>query len=90
MRSDTSLPELTYAERERLAELLSGLTPAPPERIAAVLAQVGPRNLAYFGVDLADVELRATDADITLGSGTRVELPAKDILLTVTGRRPLP
>jgi uncharacterized protein (TIGR03083 family) len=67
-----------------------GLPAVPPERIAAVLAETGPRNLAYFGVDLTGVELRADDADITLGSGTRIDLPAKDVLLIVTGRRPLP
>jgi hypothetical protein len=66
-----------------------GLPPAPPERIAAVLAQAGPRNLRYFGVDLTGVELRATDTDAAIGSGTRVDLPAKDILLVVSGRRPL-
>jgi uncharacterized protein (TIGR03083 family) len=67
-----------------------GLPPAPPERIAAVLAHAGPRNLSYFGVDLSGVELRATDADIRLGSGRPIHLPAKDVLLTATGRRPVP
>lgn len=67
-----------------------GLPPVPPERIAAVLAGAGPRNLAFFGVDLSGTELRATDADIRLGSGRTVRLPAKDVLLIVTGRRPVP
>jgi uncharacterized protein (TIGR03083 family) len=68
-----------------------GLPSAPPERIATVLAHARPRSLAYFGVDLTGVTLRATDADIVLGSGARtVELPAKDVLLTATGRRPVP
>jgi uncharacterized protein (TIGR03083 family) len=69
-----------------------GLPPAPAQRIATVLAHSRPRSLAYFGVDLTGVELRATDADVRLGTGTGnvVELPAKEILLTVTGRRPVP
>ncbi|QYC40958.1 hypothetical protein Nocox_16725 [Nonomuraea coxensis DSM 45129] len=65
--------------------------PAPPvERIALVLAGTNPRSLAYFGVDLTGVQLRATDADVRIGAGEPVELPAKDVLLTITGRRPLP
>ncbi|MEZ0070206.1 uncharacterized protein (TIGR03083 family) [Streptacidiphilus sp. MAP12-20] len=67
-----------------------GLPPAPPERIAVVLEHSRPRALAYFGVDLAGLELRATDADFRLGTGRVVELPVKDVLLTVTGRRPVP
>ncbi|MED7925150.1 maleylpyruvate isomerase family mycothiol-dependent enzyme [Nonomuraea sp. LP-02] len=65
--------------------------PAPPvERIALVLAGTNPRNLSYFGVDLTGVQLRGADADVRVGTGEPVELPAKDILLTITGRRPLP
>lgn len=65
--------------------------PAPPaERIALVLANSTPRSLAYFGVDLSGVQLHATDADVRIGTGDRIEMPVKDILLTVTGRRPLP
>jgi uncharacterized protein (TIGR03083 family) len=67
-----------------------GLPPAPAQRIAIVLAHARPRALAYFGVDLSGIELRATDADVRLGTGNVIELPVKDILLTVTGRRPLP
>ncbi|MEZ0092322.1 maleylpyruvate isomerase family mycothiol-dependent enzyme [Streptacidiphilus sp. EB129] len=67
-----------------------GLPPAPSERIATVLAHSSPRALAFFGVDLTGIELRATDADLRLGTGRVVELPVKDILLTVTGRRPAP
>ncbi|MDH6130773.1 uncharacterized protein (TIGR03083 family) [Kitasatospora sp. MAA4] len=66
-----------------------GLPPAPPECIATVLAHSRPRALAYFGVDLTGLQLRATDARWQLGTGRVVELPVKDILLTVTGRRPL-
>ena len=66
-----------------------GLPAAPSQRIATVLAHSRPRALAYFGVDLTGIELRATDADFRLGTGEVVELPVKEILLTVTGRRPV-
>ncbi|MCP9624867.1 maleylpyruvate isomerase family mycothiol-dependent enzyme [Nocardia otitidiscaviarum] len=66
-----------------------GLPAAPADRIALVLGDGDPKTLAYFGVDLTGVQLRATDADCTIGSGTPVAMPAKDILLTVTGRRPV-
>jgi len=67
-----------------------GLDGPPVGRIAVVLEHAQPTNLAFFGVDLADISLVATDADVTLGSGAPRRLPAKDILLTITGRRPLP
>ncbi|HEX5595948.1 MAG TPA: maleylpyruvate isomerase family mycothiol-dependent enzyme [Micromonosporaceae bacterium] len=67
-----------------------GLPPAPAERIAVVLAGTTAKNLAYFGVDLTGIELRATDADVRLGAGETVEMPVKEILLTATGRRPAP
>lgn len=66
------------------------LPPAPASRIATVLSHSRPRALAYFGVDLTGLELRATDAEFRLGTGDVVELPVKDILMTVTGRRPVP
>jgi uncharacterized protein (TIGR03083 family) len=67
-----------------------GLPPAPAQRIATVLRHARPRALAYFGVDLSDIELRATDEDLHLGTGRVIELPVKEILLTVTGRRSMP
>jgi hypothetical protein len=66
-----------------------GLPSPPVERIALVLANSTPRSLAYFGVDLAGIQLRGTDADVRIGDGEPVEMPVKDILLTITGRRPL-
>ena len=64
--------------------------PAPPvERIALVLANTSPRGLSFFGVDLAGVQLRGTDAEIRIGDGKPVDLPVKDILLIITGRRAL-
>ena len=66
------------------------LPAAPASRIATVLAHAGGDNLKYFGVDLTGVSLVAVDAEVTLGEGTPVRATAKDILLHVTGRRPLP
>lgn len=67
-----------------------GLPPAPPERIAAVLENSTAKSLRYFDVDLAGRRLEATDASVGIGTGTPISMSAKDILLTVTGRRPLP
>jgi uncharacterized protein (TIGR03083 family) len=65
--------------------------PAPPaERIAAVLRGAGPRNLAYFGVRLHGTRLVATDADVSVGDGAPLRMPAKEVLLVVTGRRTPP
>jgi hypothetical protein len=67
-----------------------GLPASPAERIAVVLRNAGPKNLHFFGVDLTGRRLVATDADVALGEGDAVtRLPAKELLLTVTGRRPL-
>lgn len=63
-----------------------GLPAAPPSRIALVLGSVGPRNLRYFGTRL-DHRFVATDADISLGSGPELRLPAKEILLRIAARR---
>lgn len=68
-----------------------GLSPAPAERIRLVLEQAGEKNLAYFGTDLTGVRLIADDADFSMGTGPReVRASAREMLLTVTGRRPLP
>lgn len=67
----------------------AGLPGPPPERIAMVLDSSNPRSLAYFGVDLEGRRLVATDADVSIGEGEPHELPAKDLLLVVTGRRTL-
>lgn len=67
-----------------------GLPAPPPERIAAVLSSTTERQIRYFGVDLGERVLVANDADVTVGQGpSRVELPARDILLIITGRRDL-
>jgi uncharacterized protein (TIGR03083 family) len=67
-----------------------GLPPAPVERIALVLSGANARSLSFFGVDLTGVRLRGTDADVHVGDGEPVDMPVKDILLTVSGRRPMP
>ena len=67
-----------------------GLPGPPPSRIARVLEHAGPRNLKFFGVDLAGHRLVADDADVSIGEGTPRRMPAKDVLLVVTGRRDLP
>ncbi len=66
------------------------LPQAPPGRIALVLANAGAKNLEFFGTDLSGSSLVASDADVTVGEGAPVHAPAKDILLGITGRRPLP
>ncbi|HEY4024213.1 MAG TPA: maleylpyruvate isomerase family mycothiol-dependent enzyme [Pseudonocardiaceae bacterium] len=67
-----------------------GLPSAPPERIALVLGSTNPRQLKYFGADLDGRKLVAIDADVSVGDGpTVVTMTAKEILLVVTGRRPV-
>lgn len=67
-----------------------GLPGPPAERIALVLAAAGPQQLRYFGVDLGGKRLAATDAQVSVGSGPGVvSLTAREILLVITGRRPL-
>ena len=66
-----------------------GLPAAPAERIATVLRGAGPRNFDYFGVRLDGTRLLATDTDVSIGDGSPVRMPVKDVLLVVTGRRAL-
>lgn len=64
--------------------------PRPPvERLQLVLGGTSPRQLTYFGVDLTGVRLVASDCDLRIGTGREVVLEAADILLIVTGRRPI-
>lgn len=65
-----------------------GLPAAPRERIALVLDTNSRRQLKYFGVDLTGRRLVARDTDVSVGDGATEELmSAKEMLLTVTGRR---
>ncbi|MFW3170836.1 maleylpyruvate isomerase family mycothiol-dependent enzyme [Geodermatophilus sp. CPCC 206100] len=57
------------------------------ERVLAVLGGLQPKQLRYFGVDLDGVQLRATDADWTYGTGEPLSGRARDLLLLVCGRQ---
>lgn len=59
----------------------------PLERLRIVLAGVNAKNLTYFGVDLTDVTLVATDLDWSMGEGSPVEGSAQHILLAISGRK---
>jgi len=59
----------------------------PPERVAMVLAGMRPKNIAFFGTDLARIALQATDLDWSHGTGTPVRGLAQDLLLVLCGRR---
>jgi uncharacterized protein (TIGR03083 family) len=60
----------------------------PPDRLEAVLAQVGaPRSLKHFGNPTEGCELRATDLDWSFGAGAPVVGTAADLLLVMCGRR---
>jgi len=58
-----------------------------PERVGLVLGGLRPRQVAFFGVDLDGVELRADDIDWSYGSGEPVVGRAQDLLLLVCGRQ---
>jgi uncharacterized protein (TIGR03083 family) len=58
----------------------------PEARLRIVLAELSPRRLKYFGVDLNGVELRADDLEWSYGSGVALHGAAKDLLMVVCGR----
>ena len=60
---------------------------ASPERVSLVLGGLRPKNIAFFGVDLHGVQLRATDIDWSYGAGEPVHGRAQDLLLLLCGRR---
>lgn len=67
-----------------------GLPGPPPSRVALAIGQSAKRQLSHFGVDLGGVRLVATDGDLRIGEGPReIERSSTEILLVVTGRRPL-
>ncbi|WEV78357.1 maleylpyruvate isomerase family mycothiol-dependent enzyme [Janibacter cremeus] len=66
-----------------------GLPRPPVDRVALVLAGASPRALRHFGVDLDGTRLVATDADVAIGHGTEIRLPATEILLVLSGRQSL-
>jgi uncharacterized protein (TIGR03083 family) len=61
--------------------------PVPEEWLRPVLpASLAERSVKFFGADLGGIELRATDMDWTLGSGTPLTGAAADLLLVLCGR----
>jgi len=61
--------------------------PVPEERLRLVLpGSLTDRSVKFFGVDLDGTELRASDMDWTLGSGTPLTGAAADLLLVLCGR----
>jgi len=60
---------------------------ASPARVGMVLAGLRPKQVAFFGVDLDGVELRADDLDWSCGRGEPVHGRAQDLLLLLCGRR---
>jgi uncharacterized protein (TIGR03083 family) len=59
----------------------------PADRLGVVLPNlVTPKSLKFFGTDLSEVQLRATDIDWTFGSGTPVTGTAQDLALLLCGR----
>jgi hypothetical protein len=58
----------------------------PLDRLRVVLGGLGPKHLKYFGVDLSETELRATDLAWSYGAGEVVTGTAQDLLLLVSGR----
>lgn len=68
-----------------------GLSGPAPAVLAAAVHGSAPEQLAFFGVDLGDLRLVATDSDLILGDGTiDTALPTLDILLIATGREEVP
>jgi len=60
---------------------------ASPERVGTVLGGLRSKQVAFFGVELDGVELRADDIDWSYGSGEPVHGRAQDLLLLVCGRQ---
>jgi hypothetical protein len=61
--------------------------PVPEERLRPVLpGSLADRSVKFFGTDLDGIELRASDMDWTLGSGTPLMGTAADLLLVLCGR----
>ena len=59
----------------------------PPERVAIILKETRGRNIKYFGTDLSNVRLVATDVDWTFGEGKALHGRGQDLLLVIAGRR---
>jgi uncharacterized protein (TIGR03083 family) len=59
----------------------------PTERIAMILEETGGQNIKYFGTDLSNVRLTASDLDWTFGDGKALHGRGQDLLLVIAGRR---
>lgn len=59
----------------------------PADRLRIVIDSVKPKQVRYFGTDLDGIELRASDLDWSIGSGSLVTGTAQDLLLVLCGRR---
>ncbi|WP_103351814.1 maleylpyruvate isomerase family mycothiol-dependent enzyme [Amycolatopsis sp. CA-128772] len=59
----------------------------PPERLEAIFTAMKPKQVKYFGADLAGIALRADDLDWSYGTGTPLTGAAQDLLLVLSNRR---
>lgn len=59
----------------------------PADRLTMVLDSLTPKQVKYFGTDLAGVELVAEDRPWRYGSGAELSGRAQDLLLVLCGRR---
>jgi len=59
---------------------------APPEAVIAVLDQLTAANGSWFGVDLTDVRLEATDTDWSWGDGRLVRADSGALVSLLCGR----
>jgi uncharacterized protein (TIGR03083 family) len=60
----------------------------PLERLGKILPSLAtPKIVKYFGIDLAGVQLRASDIDWTFGAGSPVVGTAQDLALVLCGRK---
>ncbi|MDH6123627.1 maleylpyruvate isomerase family mycothiol-dependent enzyme [Kitasatospora sp. GP82] len=59
----------------------------PEDRLRILMESVNSRTLKFFGADLGGIELRASDLDWSLGTGTPLSGTAQDLLLLAYGRK---
>ncbi|GAA4090002.1 maleylpyruvate isomerase family mycothiol-dependent enzyme [Actinomadura miaoliensis] len=59
----------------------------PRDRMRVILDGLQPHAVAFFGVDLTGIELRADDLDWSYGEGEPLTGAAQDLLLVICGRR---
>ena len=58
----------------------------PAERMRIIFDALKPRQVKFFGVDLAGVQLQATDLAWSYGTGVPLTGTAQDLLLVLSGR----